>query len=521
MSSKLPEKPNLEHLKKQAKDLLRDLQHGDRAAADRFRAQNVRPPGHGFKLADAQHVISHEYGFTSWPRLKEHVESLSRVLTPPEMLAAAVCASDATRTARVLHDHPELTAKLNDPMANYGAGMQALIAAVQRTDRRTIDVLLGAGADINARSHHWAGGIGVLDECLPELAGFLIERGARLDAHSASRLGTVEPLREFVTADPGVVRASGWNGQMPLHLASTVEIAEYLLERGADIDARDLQHESTPAQHMLRVVQARHFPKDRIHIARYLVARGCRTDILMAAALGDLELVRRHLDADPACIRMRVSDEYFPKQDPRSGGTIYNYSFGPMRTPHLVARDFGHDDVFKFLMECSPEDVKLAQALDLGDEGIFRAWIARRPGSTDALSDDDQRRLPDAAQNNNEVAVRLMLEAGWPVDTRGQYHMTALQWGAWHGNSEMVREILKHHPEIELKDCDHHITALGSALHGSENGWHRDTGDYVATVEALMNAGAKAPKVTADLEASPEVREFLEQREQREQDSAH
>jgi hypothetical protein len=43
------------------------------------------------------------------------------------------------------------------------------------------------------------------------------------------------------------------------------------------------------------------------------------------------------------------------------------------------------------------------------------------------------------------------------------------------------------------------------------NGWHRDTGDYVATVEALLNAGAKAPKVTDDLEASEPVRELLTQ----------
>jgi hypothetical protein len=38
--------------------------------------------------------------------------------------------------------------------------------------------------------------------------------------------------------------------------------------------------------------------------------------------------------------------------------------------------------------------------------------------------------------------------------------------------------------------------AVGSALHGSVNGWHRDTGDYVATVKALLDAGAKAPKLT-------------------------
>ena len=41
-------------------------------------------------------------------------------------------------------------------MANYGAGMTPLLAAVQRTDRKTIDVLLKAGAGIIARSHFWA-----------------------------------------------------------------------------------------------------------------------------------------------------------------------------------------------------------------------------------------------------------------------------------------------------------------------------------------------------------------------------
>jgi len=102
-----------------------------------------------------------------------------------------------------------------------------------------------------------------------------------------------------------------------------------------------------------------------------------------------------------------------------------------------------------------------------------------------------------------------MLAAGWPVDTRGEYHMTPLQWAAWHGNAEIVREILRYHPELEVNDNGHHITALGSLLHGSENSWHRETGDYVAAAEALLEAGAKAPKVTDDLEASEPVREVL------------
>jgi len=60
MSRNLPPHPNLEHLKKQAKDLLHELKQENPA----------------LKLADAQHAIAREYGFASWPKLKAHVESL-------------------------------------------------------------------------------------------------------------------------------------------------------------------------------------------------------------------------------------------------------------------------------------------------------------------------------------------------------------------------------------------------------------------------------------------------------------
>jgi hypothetical protein len=62
MSRDLPEFPNLDHLKKQAKALLREMQQS-------------RPEA---KLADAQHAVARQYGFQSWIRLKTYVESLPR-----------------------------------------------------------------------------------------------------------------------------------------------------------------------------------------------------------------------------------------------------------------------------------------------------------------------------------------------------------------------------------------------------------------------------------------------------------
>ena len=389
-------------------------------------------------------------------------------------------------------------------MPDYGHGQHALFAAVQRSDRATIEVLLRAGANIQKRTEWWAGGFGVLDDCDPSMVEFLMERGAVLDAHAAARLGKFAELQEMA-----VLNARGADGRTPLHFASTVEIAEFLLANGADIDACDLNHESTPAQHMLRVDQKRHYPHDRQDVARYLVSRGCRTDLSMAAALGDADLVRRHLDADPGCIGMTVSEEWFPKQDPRAAGTIYIEMLGANRTAHSAARDFGHEEIFELLMGRTPADLKLALAYQLGDERVFQELLAKQPDLMTTLSPEEQRKLPDAAQNNNTKAVVLMLSAGWPVDTRGEMGASALHWAAFNGNAEMTREILRFRPTLELKSRDYESTALGWAVFGSGNSWHRETGDYVGTVQALLEAGAVVPPHAEALEPTDAVLDAL------------
>ncbi len=292
-------------------------------------------------------------------------------------------------------------------------------------------------------------------------------------------------------------------------LQSQHRVAEFLLSNGAEIDARDVDHESTPAQYMLRVEHKRHYPRDRQDAARYLVSRGCHTDIRMAAALGDLELVRRHLDHDPECIRMNVSEEWFPKQNPRAGGTIYIWMLGANRTAHAVARDFGHEDVFQLLMERTPEDLKLALACELGDEAAFQKFLSKHPDAAKTLLEADQRKLPDAAKTNNTEAVRLMLQAGWPVDAPGEMGATALHWAGFNGNAAMTREILRFHPTLEMESQEYKGTALGWAIFGSGNGWHRETGDYVETVRALLEAGAVVPPNAEDLEPSDAVLEVL------------
>ena len=70
----------------------------------------------------------------------------------------------------------------------------------------------------------------------------------------------------------------------------------------------------------------------------------------------------------------------------------------------------------------------------------------------------------------------------------------------------MIREILRYHPPLELTDADFQGTPLGWAIHGSENGWDCRAGDYPATVELLIKAGAKlSEKHTGGTEAVKEV----------------
>lgn len=500
MKRELPSRPSLDQLKHQAKDLLKSHKAADPEAIRRIHENHPRWAealeseirSAKLSLADAQLVIAREYEFASWPKLKAHIDSLTRESGDPvELLKEAFKNDDAPWFRKLLERHPEFKARINEPIGSFDS---PLITHVR--SRAMLDVLLDAGADINAKSRWWAGGFGLLDGAKPELARYAIQRGAKVEAHSAARLGMIDKLRELVSRDPQVVNARGGDGQTPLHFASTVEIAKYLLDHGADIDARDIDHESTPAQYMI---------SERQEIVRYLVERGCKTDILMAAALGDMNLIRKHLDADPDCIRMRVSEDFFPMINRQSGGTIYQWTLGWHISPHEVAKKFGHEDAYALLMERSPADVKLIAACWAGDEARVKSLLADDPDLVARFVEIYGRHVANAARNNNLAAVRLMLAADFPVSALGQHGATPLHWAGFHGNLEMAELLLRHDPPLEQTDADFQGTPLGWAIHGSIEGWYCRTGNYVGTVKALLKAGAKLPKKNGGTEAVKEV----------------
>jgi len=79
MSSQLPPNPNLSQLKLRAKELRKAYLAGDAEAITRtapFLPDMTSSPEAELSHRDAQFIIAREYGFASWPKLKQHVEAL-------------------------------------------------------------------------------------------------------------------------------------------------------------------------------------------------------------------------------------------------------------------------------------------------------------------------------------------------------------------------------------------------------------------------------------------------------------
>ncbi|MCC8249172.1 ankyrin repeat domain-containing protein [Saccharothrix luteola] len=226
----LPARPNLDQLRHQARDLLRDARRGGVDALARIRAVSDR-----LVLASAQLAIAREHGFASWAKLKLEVERRD-VLNQ----------RDVSRLADLLARHPETATTRMEGWSDHRKGADVLgYLAMLRLDHRRLGLPRDLpGSDVAARA--------------------LIDAGAPVDGHPGDQ------------ETPLITAAS----------CGDVDVAKVLIEAGADLDAVAAP-DSGGVPGGTAVEHAAVF--GMTDVLDLLVAAGARVDSPeMAAAAGDL-----------------------------------------------------------------------------------------------------------------------------------------------------------------------------------------------------------------------------------------
>ena len=452
----LPARPNIEQYKKQAKDLLKSCKSRDPEALRRIRefvrhAGGPSEPGRAgtITLADAQLVIAREHGFSSWPKFAKEIGSRTGAGALADIWRAAeeaVVTGDVSSLARLLSGHEQMF-RSQRPQSSWLVGLTPDYSAA---DARSIIV----------RNH----GFESWDQfaAYADAAKNPTSPVARFEAAvDAIVAGDVVGLQRLLRQDPDLVRArstrthhstllhyvgaNGVEGFRQRTPKSAVQIAETLLDAGAEVDAGADMYDGGCTT--LGLVATSIHPKvaglvqplidsliahgarvdvpgsgrghllvngclanGRPEAAELLASRGAPLDLEGAAGLGRLDLVKMFFDADG-----RLKSTETTKQ---------------MKDGMAWACEYGRTEVIGFLL----------------DHGV---------GVGERLRPDGQ---------------------------------TGLHWAAHGGYVDAVKVLLMRHAPVDVKDASFDGTPLDWALHGWTEAAAKDS--YYQVVALLVAAGA-------------------------------
>jgi hypothetical protein len=336
----------------------------------------------------------------------------------------------------------------------------------------------------------------------------MAQQNADQAVHDAARAGLTDELAEMLAVDASLVDAKGMDARTPLHCAGTVPVAALLLDHGARIDARDEDHDSTPAQWRIR---------EAPDVSRFLLERGAKADIFLAAALGDLALAEKLVSEDRACPAQRIGKApEFPPIGQGRGGTIYQWTLRFNSYPHQIALMKGHPAMFDFLYAESDTATRLLVNCLLARRAEAEAIAREHPEIVRELPDVDRELVAKYCweTNTNYEAVKLMLDLGFPVAHPERSHgYTPLHNAAWAGSGDLVELLIARGHPVDIRDPGYDATPLGYALHDWLVEKRHPEGEFARVVKALLDAGSPVAGVkypTGDAAADELLRPYCE-----------
>jgi ankyrin repeat protein len=332
----LPTRPNLRHLKDQAKDLVNS--------------------GSAKSLAAAQLQIARTYAFASWPKLKAHVDLLEEA----GQLKEAIDLNDLVRVKAIMHKNPSLheapIGYAKDGPLTWVAECRMPAAAPNQTRLEVAKWMIENGSDVH--------------------------RGGDAPLMRAALDGERIPMMELLTSHGADVNAA-WHGSYPIIFAACEVLdpdsLQWLLDHGADPNCgsdelwktRGVPHPGTALDYLLGAyVRA---PEALITCIDILLNAGGKSKYqvpaVMAVIRNQLNDLKKLLEEDQSLVHRR-----FPALD--FGTTAARMLTLRGATLLHAAAEFGNLDAVRLLLDRGAE-VNGKAAVDKdgigGQTAIFHA----------------------------------------------------------------------------------------------------------------------------------------------------
>jgi ankyrin repeat protein len=470
----LPPRPSVTQLKIQANELHQEHRDGVPSAAARIAAHHPRFKGQRLQavldavipLADAQLVIAREYGFDTWARLKHHVElgdavAMFRPHPRFDEAVAAMDAGDLERLRSLLAAEPTLAhARTNlDPPYHYFTGATLLHHVAGNPDRGRLDgklprlpanspdvarLLLDAGADVNART---------LGPNPGDTMGLLVTSKQASDADVVGPL--IDVLREY----------------------------------GARLDVeRDGCLDGSLANHAPRA-------------AEKLIELGAQPDILAAAALGRMDLLRAFFDAEGRLLsRPRRHNTEMTARDAIGLALLYAYVREQREAVDFLLEKDGNWD-----MTGVNNGAALHRAAVAGDLQMVERLVAK--GADVSNRDNPFSSSPLGwADHNNQAEVVQWLRTHCAIDLHDAASFDFL---------EHVEARLSEDPASVNRRIDHWDIPQSTALHGAASMGRVDAARVLLRHDAdpdILAGNGLTPLDVADANGAAAVAALLEER---------